>query len=242
MTNPSQVVLRYFNIRGRGQALRDALTDADVPFVDERIEIGPAWGKLKEQAGGGPFGSLPVLEWGDDRVGQTLAIASYLGRRLGHYDGLDAGSIARLEMVSSAAYLDVSGQTALMMRPPAPLNDENEAPYFTGYQSNAEHKLERIERILAARDDRFFGGNRPVVTDFFVFEAIEAQLLLFGARFEVWLKSHPRLGAFRSEVAARPRLARFFAAGGRVDRITGSPHEAAVRDRLRHFLARESGS
>jgi glutathione S-transferase len=239
MTSPSRVVLRYFNIRGRGQPLRDALTDAGVAFVDERIEIGPGWRTLKEQSEGGPFGSLPVLEWDEDRVGQTLAIASYLSRRLGQYDGLDAGNIARLEMVTSTAYLDITGQTSLMMRPPTPLTDENEAAYVAGYESSSVSKLERVERLLATRNERFFGGAQPVVTDFFVFEAIEAMHLLFGARFETWLRSHPRLIEFRAEIAARPRIAQFFAAGGRSDRLTGSPHETAVRERLRLFLARE---
>jgi len=38
-----------------------------------------------------------------------------------------------------------------------------------------------------------------VVTDFFVFEAIESMHLLFGARFETWLRSHSRLVEFRTE-------------------------------------------
>jgi glutathione S-transferase len=178
------------------------------------------------------------LEWDKDSIGQTLAIASYLSRRLGHYDGLDAANIARLEMVTSTAYLDIAGQTALMMRPPTPLTNENEGAYFAGYESTAVYKLERVERQLAARGERFFGGDRPVVTDFFVFEAIESTHLVFGARFESWLQSHPRLIEFRAEVAARPRISEFFAAGGRSDRLTGSPHETEVRERLHLFLAR----
>jgi glutathione S-transferase len=238
MPSPDRVVFRYFNVRGRGQALRDALTDAEVHFVDERIEIGPGWRTMKEQAEGGPFGSLPVLEWAGDCVGQTLPIAGYISRRLGQYDGLDTACVARLEMVASTAYLDVTGQNALMMRPPAPLTAETEGDYFAAHESAAIHKLERIERLLAARDHRFFGGDRPVVADFFVFEAIESTDLLFGARFQSWSRSHPRLVAFRSEIAARPRISRFFASGGRSDRLTGSPLEAAVRERLRLFVAR----
>jgi glutathione S-transferase len=238
MTQPNRVVFRYFNIRGRGQALRDALTDAEIPFVDERVEIGPHWRTMKEQPAGGPFGSLPVLEWDGDVVAQTLVIASYLSRRLGHYDGLDHGGIARLEMAASAAYLDVSAPVALMMRPPTPLTAESEDAYFTGYESGALHKLERIERLVAAREQPFLGGNRPVVADFILFEAIEAMHLVFGGRFESWLRSHPRLGDFRTSVAARPRIVAFFAQGGRSGRVTASPHEDEVRGRLGHWVAR----
>jgi glutathione S-transferase len=238
MTQPTRAVLRYFNIRGRGQALRDALTDAEVSFVDERIEVGAAWRTMKEQPAGGPFGSLPVLEWDDDVVAQALVIASYLSHRLGQYDGLSAGDVARLEMITSAAYLDVSAHTSQMLRPPTPLTAENEEPYFTGYESTALYKLERIERLVATREQPFLGGERPVVADFFVFEAIESMHLLFGGRFETWLRSHPRLAALRVSVAARPRIVAFFAQGGRVDRLTASPHEDAVRERLRQWAAR----
>src|SRR5262245_20656896 len=36
----SRVVLRYFDCRGRAEALREALLDAGVPFVDDRVPIG----------------------------------------------------------------------------------------------------------------------------------------------------------------------------------------------------------
>ena len=81
---PDRVVLRYFDCLGRAQPIRNALVDAGVAFEDQRITIGQSWRALKEQAEGGPFGSLPVLEWGDDCVAQAMPIAGYVARRLGH--------------------------------------------------------------------------------------------------------------------------------------------------------------
>ena len=107
-----RVLLRYFDCLGRAQPIRNVLVDAGVAFEDQRITIGPSWGALKEQTEGGPFGSLPVLEWGEDCVAQALPIAGYLARRLGQYDGLDAMGIARLEMVASAAYMDIIGEAS----------------------------------------------------------------------------------------------------------------------------------
>jgi hypothetical protein len=72
------VVLRYFNCRGRGQALRYLLVDYGIEFVDERFEADLSWSTFKGAAQGGPFGSLPVLHWGEHTVGQALAIAGYL--------------------------------------------------------------------------------------------------------------------------------------------------------------------
>src|ERR1700733_4925079 len=61
---PDRVLLRYFDCLGRTQPLRNALVDAGIAFEDQRLAVGPSWRALKEQAAGGPFGSLPVLEWG----------------------------------------------------------------------------------------------------------------------------------------------------------------------------------
>src|SRR5579864_8894928 len=110
-----RVLLRYFDCLGRAQPIRNALIDAGIAFEDRRVAISPSWRTLKEQAVGGPFGSLPVLEWGDDCVAQALPIAGYVARRLGQYDGLDAMGIARLEMVTSAAYLDIIAELAMML-------------------------------------------------------------------------------------------------------------------------------
>jgi len=73
---PDRITLRYFNCRGRGQALRYLLIDHGVEFADERIEAGPSWVNDKGRLGG-PFASLPVLHWAGDFVAQTLPIATF---------------------------------------------------------------------------------------------------------------------------------------------------------------------
>jgi hypothetical protein len=67
---PDRIVLRYFDCLGRAQPLRNALVDAGVAFDDERISIGPSWRTVKEQAEGGPFGSLPCAATIADRFGK----------------------------------------------------------------------------------------------------------------------------------------------------------------------------
>ncbi len=60
MPEPAPLILRYFDCRGRAQALRDVLIDAGVDFRDERLVVGPSWYPLKaDPAVAGPFGSLP---------------------------------------------------------------------------------------------------------------------------------------------------------------------------------------
>ena len=63
---PDRVFLRYFDCLGRAQPLRSALVDAGIAFEDQRLAIDPSWRALKEQADGGPFGSLPRCSRGDE--------------------------------------------------------------------------------------------------------------------------------------------------------------------------------
>ena len=139
---PDRIVLRYFDCLGRAQPLRNALVDAGVAFDDERITIGPSWRTVKEQAEGGPFGSLPVLEWGDDCVAQALPIAGYVARRLGQYDGLDAMAIAHLEMVASAAYLDVIAELVMMLWVPSAVPDTEATVRFANHEARIHHKVD----------------------------------------------------------------------------------------------------
>ena len=100
----TRIALRYFCCRGRGQALRYALVDAGLEFEDVIFQADESWPSHKASEDvSGPFSSLPVLAWGEHRVAQTLAIASYLSRQLGHYEARDAQAIARLESVTSGA-------------------------------------------------------------------------------------------------------------------------------------------
>jgi glutathione S-transferase len=93
------VVLRYFDCRSRGQALRFALVDGGVAFEDERIPVEelPAFRErvATEPGHGGPFGSLPVLSWRGQEVAQTLAVASFLAAELDLDGGSDIADFVR---------------------------------------------------------------------------------------------------------------------------------------------------
>ena len=93
------VTLRYFDSRGRAQALRYALVDAGIAFEDERVSLeeisSGKWASMKSNpALTGPWGTLPVLDWGDLRIGQTEAIAAHLFRELSD-DAADAAQASR---------------------------------------------------------------------------------------------------------------------------------------------------
>jgi hypothetical protein len=103
----NDVVLRYFQCLGRAQPLRHALIDAGVAFEDVRVPMAE-WSQHKaDPTFAGPFGGLPTLGFGGATVAETLPIASFLGRRLGHYDGLEDAAIARIEAISSNCYIEI---------------------------------------------------------------------------------------------------------------------------------------
>ncbi|MFZ1988462.1 MAG: glutathione S-transferase family protein [Alphaproteobacteria bacterium] len=233
MPEPSSITLRYFNCRGRAQALRDVLMDSGLPFDDELVEVGPKWPAQKQDKDfSGPFGSLPLLIWGNDRVAQTLAIASYLSRRLGHYEGRDTQAIARLEMISSAAYLDLITSIGEMRWQVGLAKDEvTWNAWFDGYVQRARLRIPYFEQLLASADSEFFGGNHPVAADFFVYEAMSEWRETLGPSLLDEL-SCPLLSRFTETISARPHLLAYRSAGRRPAAFSGSPTDADALKRL----------
>ncbi|KAJ3159137.1 hypothetical protein HDU86_002039 [Geranomyces michiganensis] len=87
----SIIKLTYFDFRGKGEALRVALSVAGLPFVDERL-TDAEWASRKESM---PFGQLPVLEIDGKQLSQQQAILRYVGRLGGLYpeDQLEAATV-----------------------------------------------------------------------------------------------------------------------------------------------------
>ncbi|XP_071455241.1 glutathione S-transferase-like [Hetaerina americana] len=69
--------LTYFDVRGRGEAIRFILHQAGVEFEDNRISK-DQWGTIKPTT---PFGKVPILEEDGKQVTQSLAIERYLARK-----------------------------------------------------------------------------------------------------------------------------------------------------------------
>jgi len=75
-------VLTYFNIAGRGDASRLALSIGNIKFTDERIPFSE-WKELKPTT---PWGSLPVLTLpGGTVIAQQRAILRLIGKETGLY-------------------------------------------------------------------------------------------------------------------------------------------------------------
>jgi glutathione S-transferase len=229
------VVLRYFDARGRAQALRNALSGAGLSFEDVRVTLA-TWPPYREDPSfSGPFGSLPTLTWDGDTVSETIAIASYIARRLGHYDGLAAGDIAKLESVVSCAYLDVLRVLAEVVWAPVMYPGADAAMTTPRVLGRALDKLGRLSALLPAKTiSPWLGGTRPIVGDFFVGEAVEALRHLLGPTRDDSLRKRVPL-AFEHAERLRALPAMAGAWQSRPPRLTGNPEEPAVIDRIRGY-------
>ncbi|HKO91444.1 MAG TPA: glutathione S-transferase C-terminal domain-containing protein [Polyangiaceae bacterium] len=224
------ILLRYFEAQGRAQALRHLLADAAVPFEDVRVTL-ESWPAHRGDADfAGWFGSLPTLHWGNDLIAEALPIASYVCKRLGHYDGLSDAAIARLEAVCSCAYMDVGlrvGETLWAEHIYPGVDLAAAVPRILG---RALDKLRRISECLPDTGD-WLGGSRPTAADFFAAEAYELTRYALGStRAPVLAANMPRLAAHAERVSTRAAIRA--ATARRPPNFSASPREVGVVERL----------
>jgi glutathione S-transferase len=224
------VVLRYFPVVGRVQALRHALADAAVAFEDVQVLLSQ-WPQHKDDPSfAGPYGGLPTLSWGPVTLSETLPIATFLARRLGHYDGLDDAAMARLEGICSNCYIEVTSRLGELIFADVLYPRDDLAVAFPFHLARMLDKLARLDKQIP--EAGWLGGQNPAMADFFAAEAVEAQRHLLGPACEEKLVARlPRLVALAQRIKARPAVARAWES--RPQQFTARPDEAAVLDRLR---------
>ena len=223
-----KITLCYFSILGRAQPLRHALSDAKLEFCDLQIPLSE-WPQHKEDPSfAGPFAGLPTLSWGEDTIAETLAISSFLARRLGHYQGLSEVEIARLEAVCSNCYTEVLLRLGELLWADLIYPGANLASALPMLLGRMLDKMSRLE--ATAPEGGWFGRSAPNMADFFAAESVEALLYLLGDP-ELLRQKLPRLFDLGRRVRERPALLAAFA--NRPPQFTARPDEAAAVARLR---------
>ncbi len=233
MESPA-VVLRYFDCRSRGQALRFALASAQVDFDDQRVSI-PSIPDFRRDPEG-PFGQLPILRWGDFEIAQTLAVAGYLEDRLAP-GPRSPEERAFLAMIASAAHLDTQLIfSQLLWRPKDQPDDKLRDALRMLLRVFLAPKLEQLERQLAAHGDPFFAGDAPSVADAFVYESLDRGRAVLGDPFAQLLASTPGLVHLEAAMHERPGIAKLHQAGCVPEQVTGNPEEPVLRQRIDGLL------
>jgi glutathione S-transferase len=225
-----RVVLRYFPVLGRAQALRHALADAGIAFEDVRVP--PAeWAHVRQDpAFAGRYRALPTLSWGDATVSETLPIAFFLARHLGEYARLSDEAIAAREAACSSSYIDVILRLADVIYADLLYPGADPGRSFAAIASRIVQKLELLDAQMP--HGAWIGGDTPAVADFFVIEAFESTRYFLGPARDARLRERlPRLGRLADALRERPRL--FAAMKSRPARFTARPDEDRVIEALR---------
>ena len=92
---PNSIKFYYFGARGRGEALRHLLKLGNVEHEDVVINE-DTWPSLKDEM---PLGKVPVLEVDGVKIGESLAIARYIGKEYGLAAKTNLEN-ARLDMIA----------------------------------------------------------------------------------------------------------------------------------------------
>ena len=151
----------YFDVYGKGECIRMALTKAGVAFEDLQM-AGDAWKELKE-TGKPTFGQLPLLELEDGTcLLQTTAICNYLGAvyKLAPEDPL---AQYKGQVICEHMWNDFFGKyvPSTLFMPPGAERDEKLKVLMTEFQKFCVNLAK-----LLPEDKKFISGDTTTVYDF----------------------------------------------------------------------------
>ena len=156
--------LTYFNLPGRGEAARIALSIGNIKFVDERVQFSQ-WKEMKSST---PWDSLPILTLSDGTViAQQRAILRLIGKETGLYpnDAIAAAKVDELmdavEEVTAAVKLAGKG---------LPQDKMEEARRVVCAEGGAVFEiLKNVDDTLAAKSGCYAVGDTLTIVDFLIF-------------------------------------------------------------------------
>jgi glutathione S-transferase len=212
-------------IQGRGEFVRLALEEADVPYVDVARRPGkrgvPAMMRLLDgtRVKRPPF-APPFLKASTLLIGQTANILFYLGPRLALSPRDEAGrlwvhqlqlTIADLVVLIHDTHHPITGYLYYeQQRAAAKLATK----YFWRYR--APKFLRYFERVLDGSGGAYLAGRRLTYADLSLFQVVEGLRYAFPKRMKRMEKKIPRVVALHDRVAQRPRIAAYLASDRRI--------------------------
>jgi len=192
--------LIYFNSRGRAEPIRILFALADIEYEDVRLEHGEKWQEFKPKT---PLGQVPVLDIDGFQLGQTKAIARYLGNafRMAGHNSLES---AKADMLVDGVD-DVSQHMRPVMREKDP--EKKKELFEALLKDHIEPFLKRYDHILKETGKGYFINDQITWADIFIFDALQK----WEKRHPELLQHHTHLKHFVHKIEANERIKNWFA-------------------------------
>lgn len=146
-----------------GEVIRFILLQGGQKFDDVRIGR-DEWSQLREQM---PWGELPVLEVDGKKLAGTLAIAAFLGNKLGLAGGGDAWDRAQLDSICGLVLETIAVLSRYWSETDPSLRERKKAEVL---KTAVPQRLERINKYIEdnGSPEGFVNGNQLTYADFFI--------------------------------------------------------------------------
>jgi len=196
--------LTYFNLYGRGEAIRMLFTLAGVEYEDVRVEslTGDEWKEMKPKT---LFGGLPQLEIDGKVFCQSVAIARYLANKFGYAGKTD------LDKLQGDMIVDCFTDMIPALEQLFEETDETKRKEY--YQASApklDQQMGNLQKILEQNN----GGNGYFVGDSVTLADLVWTGMAYGLyflNFGPTLDKYTKLAAIKGRVEAEPRIAEWVA-------------------------------
>lgn len=201
-------IFTYFDLPGRGEATRLALTIGGIQYEDRRVPF-TEWSTVKPTT---PWGSLPVLELKDgSRVAQQRAILRFVGAETGLYPSGNTFACAKIDELMDAAE-DLAGKTTGIGQG-LPENEKLAARTAACEAGGVIHGLLlRIDQFIASNGSKGHAvGDQLSIADLFVFASCSTLVSgLFDGVPSNSLESFPNIESCRKIVRAHDKVAKYY--------------------------------
>jgi glutathione S-transferase len=212
-------------IQGRGEFVRLALEEADVPYVDVARSKGGLQAMIDVIAGGSESHAAfapPVLQAGQLLIGQTANILMFLGARHKLAPRSEEGRLWCNQLQLTIA--DIVGE-AHDTHHPISVNLYYEEQARESRSRARDFVVERIpkyldyfESVVRANPGRggWMVGSRLSYVDLSMFQLLDGLRYAFPKAMEAYAERWPGLTRLSGRVAARPRIAAYLASKRRL--------------------------
>lgn len=194
-TGGKAITFHYFNLMGRGEAIRMLLAHKQIQYTDHRIEF-QEWPAIKPTL---EFGTVPFMEIDGKKLQATTAILGYLARKNDLYP------TDKYDVYLSESIVDLAEDCiGFCLRTMAV--EKNPAGVEAFLVGDSLKKLKIMEnRLLKNQGGRgYFIGNSISYCDFVVFSYIHSHYFLQGQESRLAELSHelPTIKAYVLRVLA----------------------------------------